>query len=56
VVVVEDKEIALCQFAGIQSPYARIARLCAEEVNLSEFANWIVDRFVAPETEKIAAE
>jgi phenylpropionate dioxygenase-like ring-hydroxylating dioxygenase large terminal subunit len=55
-VVVEDKEIALRQFAGIQSPYARIPRLCAEEQRLSAFANWIVDRVVAPRTEKIAAE
>ncbi len=56
-VVLEDKEIALRQFAGIQSPYARIARLCASETNLGTFANWIVDRVVAPEKEEtIAAE
>jgi len=56
VVVVEDKEIALRQFAGIQSPYARIARLCGLEMNLSSFANWIVDQVVAPASETIAAE
>jgi phenylpropionate dioxygenase-like ring-hydroxylating dioxygenase large terminal subunit len=55
-VVVEDKNIALRQFAGIQSPYARIARLCASEVDLSKLANWIVDQVVAPESETIAAE
>jgi choline monooxygenase len=56
-VVVEDKEICLRQFAGIQSPYARIARLCGQETHISEFANWVVDRVVAPENEKtIAAE
>lgn len=55
-VVVEDKDITLRQYAGIQSPYARIARLCADEANLSQFANWIVDRVVAAESEKIAAE
>jgi phenylpropionate dioxygenase-like ring-hydroxylating dioxygenase large terminal subunit len=55
-VVVEDKEIALRQFAGIQSPYARIARLCGDEANLSSFANWIVDQVVAPGSETIAAE
>jgi phenylpropionate dioxygenase-like ring-hydroxylating dioxygenase large terminal subunit len=56
IVVVEDKNIALRQFAGIQSPYARIARLCGQELNLSLFANWIVDRVVAPDSETIAAE
>jgi choline monooxygenase len=54
-VVQEDKDITLRQFAGIQSPYARIARLCAEEENLSMFANWIVDRVVAPSEEKTVA-
>jgi len=57
IVVVEDKEIALRQYAGLQSPYARIARLCNEETNLSIFANWIVDQVVGPESrETIAAE
>jgi choline monooxygenase len=56
IVVVEDKNIALRQFAGIQSPYARIARLCGQELNLSLFANWIVDQVVAPDSETIAAE
>jgi choline monooxygenase len=55
-VVAEDKEISLRQYAGIQSPYARIARLCSEEINLSRFANWIVDQVVAPDSETIAAE
>lgn len=55
-VVAEDKDITLRQYAGIQSPYARIARLCADEANLSQFANWIVDRVVTPERETIAAE
>jgi phenylpropionate dioxygenase-like ring-hydroxylating dioxygenase large terminal subunit len=56
-VVVEDKDITLRQFAGIQSPYARIARLCAEETRLSVLANWIVDQVVAPEGgETMAAE
>ena len=50
-VVLEDKEIALRQFAGLQSPYARIARLCAQEASLSSFANWIVDEVVAPESQ-----
>ena len=56
IVVIEDKDIALRQFAGIQSPYARIARLCGNEANLSSFANWIVDQVVAPASETIAAE
>jgi choline monooxygenase len=56
IVVGEDKQITLRQYAGIQSPYARIARLCALEKNLSGFANWIVDRVVGPESEAKAAE
>jgi choline monooxygenase len=56
-VVAEDKAICLRQFAGIQSPYARIAALCAQETHISQFANWVVDRVVAPEQDKtIAAE
>jgi choline monooxygenase len=56
-VVVEDKEITLRQYAGIQSPYARIARLGSEEAQISEFANWIVDQVVTQESEStIAAE
>src|SRR5690606_28029093 len=51
VVVAEDKEISLRQYAGIQSPYARVARLCAEALHLSQFANWIVDRVVMREKE-----
>ncbi len=55
-VVAEDKEITLRQYAGIQSPYARIARLCADETHVSQFANWIVDRVVGPERKAKAAE
>ena len=57
IVVVEDKEIALRQYAGIQSPYARIARLCESETRLHVLANWIVDRVLASASgETIAAE
>jgi choline monooxygenase len=57
IVVVEDKEIALRQFAGIQSPYARIARLCDSETRLNMLSNWIIDRVLAsPSGETIAAE
>jgi len=45
-VVVEDKDIALQQYAGLQSPMARIARLCEQERYLNDFANWIVDRVI----------
>jgi phenylpropionate dioxygenase-like ring-hydroxylating dioxygenase large terminal subunit len=56
-VVEEDKDITLRQFAGIQSPFARIARLCGDEAHLSSFANWILDQVVLPESqETIAAE
>lgn len=57
IVVLEDKEIALRQYAGLQSPYARIARLCAQETTLSVLANWVVDQVIGPvDREKIAAE
>ena len=48
-VVLEDKNIALRQFAGLQSPYARIARLGDNETRISAFANWIVDQVVETE-------
>ncbi len=56
IVVGEDKAITLRQYAGIQSPYARIARLCTHETHLNQFANWIVDRVIGPEHEAKAAE
>jgi phenylpropionate dioxygenase-like ring-hydroxylating dioxygenase large terminal subunit len=56
-VVLEDKDITLRQFAGMQSPYARIARLCAQETDVSLFANWIVDQVVGPDSgQTIAAQ
>ncbi len=56
-VVAEDKDVSLRQYAGLQSPYARIARLCADETMVHDFANWIVDRVVGPVREtSIAAE
>ena len=55
IVVAEDKDIALRQYAGLQSPYARIARLCAEETMVHDFANWIVNQVVGPETSQSLA-
>lgn len=56
-VVVEDKEISLRQYAGLQSPYARVARLCQEETSLNVLANWILDQVIGPrDAQKIAAE
>ncbi len=55
-VVGEDKAITLRQYAGIRSPYARIARLCANETHVSQFANWIVDRVIGPDSKVKAAE
>jgi phenylpropionate dioxygenase-like ring-hydroxylating dioxygenase large terminal subunit len=46
IVVGEDVAIALRQQAGIQSPYARMARLCRTETSLNQIANWILDRVV----------
>ncbi len=48
-VVAEDKDVSLRQYAGLQSPYARIARLCKDETMVHDFANWIVDRVVGPD-------
>jgi len=50
IVVGEDVAISLRQQAGIQSPYARMARLCESEMPLNRIANWILDR-VVPETD-----
>jgi phenylpropionate dioxygenase-like ring-hydroxylating dioxygenase large terminal subunit len=47
-VVVEDKDVSIRQYAGIRSPYARIARLCRGETMVHEFANWIIDQVVGP--------
>jgi choline monooxygenase len=55
IVVAEDKNIALRQYAGMQSPYARIARLGAEEAMVHDFANWIVNQVVGPETSQSLA-
>lgn len=57
VVVVEDKEIALRQYAGIQSPYARMPRLCVHETSLHSFSNWVIDSVIGKSaSEAIAAE
>ena len=48
IVVGEDVAIALRQAAGIQSPYARMARLCSSETSLNRIANWILDRVIGP--------
>lgn len=56
-VVVEDKEIALRQFAGLKSPFARIARLGSEETALFELSNWVLDKVLEPDnSQSIAAE
>ena len=49
IVVGEDVAIALRQAAGIQSPYARMARLCRSETNINRIANWILDRVIGPQ-------
>jgi phenylpropionate dioxygenase-like ring-hydroxylating dioxygenase large terminal subunit len=56
-VVVEDKDVSIRQYAGIRSPYARMARLCGNEAMINDFANWIVDRVIGPRpTKALAAE
>lgn len=51
-VVDEDKDVAIIQYAGIQSPMARVARLCGDEAYLSTFANWIIDMVVGVDDQK----
>jgi hypothetical protein len=48
IVVGEDVAIALRQQAGIESPYARMARLCRSETSINQIANWILDRVIGP--------
>jgi choline monooxygenase len=48
IVVGEDVEISLRQQAGLESPYARIARLGGGERTLNQIANWILDRVIGP--------
>jgi choline monooxygenase len=55
IVVGEDVAISLRQYAGLQSPYARIARLCKTETSLNRIANWILDRVIGPQPMSAAA-
>jgi choline monooxygenase len=48
IVVGEDVAISLRQAAGINSPYARMARLCRSETSVNEIANWVLDRVIGP--------
>ena len=56
-VVIEDKDVTHRQYEGIQSPLARVARLCNDEARLNTFANWVLDQVIgADDKEAIAAE
>jgi phenylpropionate dioxygenase-like ring-hydroxylating dioxygenase large terminal subunit len=46
IVVGEDVAISLRQYAGIQSPFAHMTRLCRSERRLNLIANWILDRVI----------
>ena len=48
IVVGEDVAISLRQFAGIASPYSRMARLCRTETSVNQIANWVLDRVIGP--------
>jgi choline monooxygenase len=48
IVVGEDVAISLRQFAGIDSPYSRMARLCRTETSVNQIANWVLDRVIGP--------
>ena len=45
-VVGEDKEIAIRQYAGLKSPYARIARLGDNELRIRGYSNWIINQVI----------
>ncbi len=49
IVVEEDVAISLRQAAGLNSPYARMARLCASETHVNFIGNWILDRVIGPQ-------
>ncbi len=48
IVVGEDVEISERQAAGLNSPYARMPRLCKGEARLNDIHNWILDRVIGP--------
>jgi phenylpropionate dioxygenase-like ring-hydroxylating dioxygenase large terminal subunit len=48
IVVGEDVAVALRQFAGILSPYAKVAPLAGSETALNTIGNWILDRVIGP--------
>jgi phenylpropionate dioxygenase-like ring-hydroxylating dioxygenase large terminal subunit len=52
IVVQEDVDISNRQAMGLNSPYARMPRLCKGEARLNDIHNWILDRVVP--TEKVA--
>ena len=54
IVVGEDVAISLRQQAGLESPYARMARLCRTETSLNQIANWILDRVIGPRSGETA--
>jgi phenylpropionate dioxygenase-like ring-hydroxylating dioxygenase large terminal subunit len=45
-VVEEDVAISLRQAAGLNSPFARMARLCASETHVNFIGNWVLDRVI----------
>jgi phenylpropionate dioxygenase-like ring-hydroxylating dioxygenase large terminal subunit len=49
IVIEEDVAISLRQYGGLQSPYARMARLCASETHVNFIANWVLDRVIGPQ-------
>jgi choline monooxygenase len=50
IVVQEDVDISNRQAAGLNSPYARMPRLCKGEARLNAIHNWILDRVIGPES------
>jgi phenylpropionate dioxygenase-like ring-hydroxylating dioxygenase large terminal subunit len=46
IVVGEDVAISLRQQAGLDSPYARMARLCRTETAINDIGNFVLDRVI----------
>lgn len=54
-VIDEDNSIAETQFAGITNPLTRKGRFSHYEENVHWFQNWVLDRVVGPESQRLSA-
>lgn len=54
-VIDEDNSIAETQFIGLTNPLARKGRYSHFEENVHWFDNWVIDRVVGPESQRLSA-